>query len=343
MPADCEYACLYGAMFGQPTNYAPKASDTFNQMKRVFKGWFRRDKGTTKMLHQQKGLRRQISSGHGTNTHAQTAAAAAVRLQTPASSAPPPIPALNTRRLGLSRPPSVPLLDAARPQSQNITSTPTPAARASSDMIVSPITPTVAAEPAPTEQDSTSIRNVTKEEPITEDSTVTEPTVKEASVEEPTAARPTTEDPTIEGFVFSDVEDIEPVTADHEESREDDRTTQEVIGTEPHALTTEVASPTFPKTSIAHAIPEEVTTVDDEVESDEHELVEEEMRRKDSSMADLSKEELPLANNSARREPAAFHDEKIPVLAEPPAIRMIVPVDGMVATSGPLEDFPFRY
>lgn len=48
------------------------------------------------------------------------------------------------------------------------------------------------------------------------------------------------------------------------------------------------------------------------------------------------------ANETARRAPALYHDEKIPVMAEPPSVRRRTVAPGMVATSGPLEDFPFR-
>ena len=54
-------------------------------------------------------------------------------------------------------------------------------------------------------------------------------------------------------------------------------------------------------------------------------------------------EEMHQANEAARRAPAVFHDEKIPVMAEPPEVPRSRPAaPGMVATSGPLEDFPFR-
>lgn len=49
----------------------------------------------------------------------------------------------------------------------------------------------------------------------------------------------------------------------------------------------------------------------------------------------------PHANEGAVRAPTEFHDEKIPVMAEPPQVRPISIAPGMVATSGPLEDFPF--
>lgn len=58
--------------------------------------------------------------------------------------------------------------------------------------------------------------------------------------------------------------------------------------------------------------------------------------------ATVSHEEAPHANEAARRAPPVYHDEKIPVMAEPPNIRRMTPAPGMVATSGPLEDFPFR-
>jgi hypothetical protein len=58
---------------------------------------------------------------------------------------------------------------------------------------------------------------------------------------------------------------------------------------------------------------------------------------------DTRPEETHQANDAARRAPAVFHDEKIPVMAEPPEVRLARPAaPGMVATSGPLEDFPFR-
>ncbi|KAF1350044.1 hypothetical protein BDV97DRAFT_353091 [Delphinella strobiligena] len=53
-------------------------------------------------------------------------------------------------------------------------------------------------------------------------------------------------------------------------------------------------------------------------------------------------DEIHHANEAARRAPPQFHDEKIPVMAEPPQVRPISVAPGMVATSGPLEDFPFR-
>ncbi|KAL1297817.1 hypothetical protein AAFC00_006346 [Neodothiora populina] len=63
----------------------------------------------------------------------------------------------------------------------------------------------------------------------------------------------------------------------------------------------------------------------------------------DAQAASLAQHEEPHhANEAARRAPAVFHDEKIPVMAEPPQVRQISIAPGMVATSGPLEDFPFR-
>lgn len=212
-------------------------------------------------------------------------------------------------------------------------------------MVVSPITPPVAEEPAAeepvaAERDGTRTGELIEEAPSAEESSAGKPTIEDAKTEEPSIGEPATKDPTIGGFVFSDAEHAEPVKTDHEEAREKDDVQQEPSGTEPHAITTEnmpspgLSSPPVEEDIISDHIP----MVDDSEDT----VVGQGTRRKDSSMADLSEEEQPYANDAARRSPAAFHDEKIPVFAEPPVIRMIIPAEGMVATSGPLEDFPFR-
>ncbi|GAB7355336.1 hypothetical protein MBLNU459_g5865t1 [Dothideomycetes sp. NU459] len=316
------------------------SSDTLDQLKRVFRGWFRKDKRGAKILNHQRGLGRQISNGNATAT-AQAAATAAARLQAPSPA--PPLPPKDAKT-AISRPPSIPLLVAAQRESR-----PTSSAYAS-DLEVSQVsgvavaTPIVAGDGTAADQNRTPIQQVPAEKPTTEHSITDHPVAEEIKEEKLTVDGSAAAQPALEQFVFSNGEPADTAAAHQEETEEADISPRGQSDAEPHALTTENAASSAISEPPVHEdlLPNSVATVDSNVVPDDGSIIDEDTRRKDSSMAVWDKEEQPQAGHAARSAPAAFHDEKIPVFAEPPVIRTLIPAEGMVATSGPLEDFPFR-